>query len=675
MNELPSHQSRIDSPKVFKTNEFLGLLLGPVTQRWKWSEDAIAQWVTTGTGLRKDLYVADLASKMTVRGHFNQDNNQGSYFSFQIEKSPESGVFWSTIYIGTITPSGTSLYQRSTVESTKNIYKGTVVGEEMLIPLHAAIASGRFIDGGFPVLGTPHRIANDLDVNLLADALRAQDRHLPILIIASEHGNWAIDTQVIAKRLMGLAHVMAIVDKMTSCLANKVGKDMSIYQGYARLYGRDLLQNKRPIAFTPEQIKGKYGSDMIFEKTIEETLRLSMLPPSITKVNTLQNVIRVIPLKSKEIITTKLEECEKYKNDSPEKIQIDSVMKPLLGQTEDDNNFEKPKIIVPGINKDDFDVLAGELIGRTDKRIDRGLENIRQEFEKLLTQQDEHIGELENKISTLHSVIENLTKEFQNFSMVNKTTEKLQNKNEEKMSIEDIKNVSDLQTAAQMMAEIAEKLFKREKTSVNTVPIVMTEEKEISIEKGGDYSKNVAENIEEILEPKENQEPIKKTVSTTKDTFNHQNLKTYPKTLDPEVVENYLKNWGDAVVLHQKTLETLKKSRYEQPEKVYKVLEALAEIYVPMRREKVQDNQKYATFNERILGLNLRYEAYSKSNSGVYLFPWNGEQRHIEFAIKSRNETIDQRRCLRVYFFWDKDKEQVVIVQAPTHLPTKKFTV
>ena len=53
-----------------------------------------------------------------------------------------------------------------------------------------------------------------------------------------------------------------------------------------------------------------------------------------------------------------------------------------------------------------------------------------------------------------------------------------------------------------------------------------------------------------------------------------------------------------------------------------------------------------------------------------FKFRWEGENREVKWHIKGGANTRDPRRCLRIYYFWDRTSEQVVIASMPGHRKT-----
>lgn len=46
---------------------------------------------------------------------------------------------------------------------------------------------------------------------------------------------------------------------------------------------------------------------------------------------------------------------------------------------------------------------------------------------------------------------------------------------------------------------------------------------------------------------------------------------------------------------------------------------------------------------------------------------WRGANRRVDWHIKVGGNTRDPRRCLRIYYFWDEDRRQVVVASMPGH--------
>lgn len=53
-----------------------------------------------------------------------------------------------------------------------------------------------------------------------------------------------------------------------------------------------------------------------------------------------------------------------------------------------------------------------------------------------------------------------------------------------------------------------------------------------------------------------------------------------------------------------------------------------------------------------------------------FKFRWEGENREVKWHIKGGANARDPRRCLRIYYFWDRTSERVVIASMPGHRKT-----
>lgn len=711
MNERPSHQSLLNAPGGMPTGELLSLMFGPLARQWSWAKDSLVGWIQAETGERRPIYAADNGKRTTVRGEFERDDLSGSRFVLTVEKSPKAGEYWTVSYIGVISAGNATLYQRSTLESKSRIEGHPLPPEDMLLPLHAAVASGKFINAGYPVIEGPHAATEPVDIKLLTDALDAADRTLPILAMTENAGSnpWPIKPRKVAKALEGVAHVVTIINQMTYRLTDSVGKEASVYQGYVRLYSRRISEETAPIMFRPESLQGEDGVQRLVARVCDETLNSLIMPPQIPMDQTIENVVRIVPAKEP---TKKLQVVEKEKpksqpisapteqiqnlgaqirsareaaglsqtdlgirigvsqttvglierSSNPTSSKVAEILE-VLGMTTTDTAVEpaidikktkqnqslriqeEPLIdeealdgedsneeVSYALTQDDFDNLAGELIGRNDRRIDNAIKDLREAFEARSAAQDARIQALEKTNAYLHDLLTELQRSA--------ATGKI---NIEQMPAEEFRrprSLSELQTAAQMLAEVAGTfLVEGKEPGPKTEPVAPAAASPVAV-------------TPEINEAVETQDEV-----------------GYPTDLNPKTVEKFLSRWDGRVVLHPKAIKGLKESVYEEPEKVYRVLETLAENYVPMRRGEDKDGELYAKFMATLHNTNLRYEAYKQTRKSIYRVMWNGNNREIQYAIKSRTQNLDQRRCLRIYLIWDEKANNLVVAHLPSHLP------
>ena len=57
-----------------------------------------------------------------------------------------------------------------------------------------------------------------------------------------------------------------------------------------------------------------------------------------------------------------------------------------------------------------------------------------------------------------------------------------------------------------------------------------------------------------------------------------------------------------------------------------------------------------------------------RCGSHSFAINWQGESQRVEWHL-TRGNSYDPRRCLRIYYFWDSQLEQVVVASMPAHRP------
>jgi len=140
-----------------------------------------------------------------------------------------------------------------------------------------------------------------------------------------------------------------------------------------------------------------------------------------------------------------------------------------------------------------------------------------------------------------------------------------------------------------------------------------------------------------------------------------------PKSL--ENFENWcLENLPGSVELHNRAYQGVKKSPYEDPTLIYQALLLLRDCYVPMRIEggkKWMDAYKKGCealkLEDSFVGEALR------THRDRYTVNYRGVPRLLEHHLK-RGSAHDERRCFRLYYFWDEEAQCVVVGWLPSHL-------
>jgi hypothetical protein len=145
-----------------------------------------------------------------------------------------------------------------------------------------------------------------------------------------------------------------------------------------------------------------------------------------------------------------------------------------------------------------------------------------------------------------------------------------------------------------------------------------------------------------------------------------------PKSLDD--FESWCRdNLSGAVEVHNRAIQAVKKSRYQDVELIYKALLLLRDAYVPMKRDGGLD--KKWMFESQCGGLGLSEEpTFSGDRWGeegdMYKIRYAGRPRLLDRHLK-KGTGRDERYCFRLYFFWDEDSGQAVVGWLPSHLDTR----
>lgn len=149
---------------------------------------------------------------------------------------------------------------------------------------------------------------------------------------------------------------------------------------------------------------------------------------------------------------------------------------------------------------------------------------------------------------------------------------------------------------------------------------------------------------------------------------------TFPDSFDGlgDWVTRYL---AGRVLLHPRSERGLKDAIYENPQLVYRSLMALASEYRDMRLgvEGAKDS-----WEKKIGELGLRIDrsitatrAGEEGDEYYVRYPIGTQKRHLLEWHLCKGSTKDDRVCLRIYFFWDSDRERVVVGWLPSHLDTR----
>lgn len=136
-----------------------------------------------------------------------------------------------------------------------------------------------------------------------------------------------------------------------------------------------------------------------------------------------------------------------------------------------------------------------------------------------------------------------------------------------------------------------------------------------------------------------------------------------------------LSNWANQylpgkILLTGRAIRAAKGALFEDVGLVYKSLVLLANEYRDLKMGKGGE-----VFYEKLKGLNLECSAsFAGERAGefgdTYIVKYAGRNRELDMHLKWGNAR-EERRCLRIYFFWDEEKSVVVVGSLPAHLKTR----
>jgi hypothetical protein len=59
-----------------------------------------------------------------------------------------------------------------------------------------------------------------------------------------------------------------------------------------------------------------------------------------------------------------------------------------------------------------------------------------------------------------------------------------------------------------------------------------------------------------------------------------------------------------------------------------------------------------------------------RCGTDAFRMDWQGRRIDVQWHVKKGGNTRDPSLCLRIYYFWDDQSQQVVIASMPAHIPT-----
>ena len=149
-----------------------------------------------------------------------------------------------------------------------------------------------------------------------------------------------------------------------------------------------------------------------------------------------------------------------------------------------------------------------------------------------------------------------------------------------------------------------------------------------------------------------------------------------------EIPDNLIdiKPWTDQhlagrLIVTPKAARAAKVSVFSEPQLAYRAMLLLANSYRTTRTK--GDETARFRFEEGLKELGLRNEPSGeetrlREKGEEFLVRWEGRKRLLDWHLKNGGKTRDPRRCFRLYYFWDDEKQIVVLGSLPGHLTTRQ---
>ncbi len=119
---------------------------------------------------------------------------------------------------------------------------------------------------------------------------------------------------------------------------------------------------------------------------------------------------------------------------------------------------------------------------------------------------------------------------------------------------------------------------------------------------------------------------------------------------------------GDRLVLSSRARSAVRKAQYEDTATAARCLCWLAGEYRRARLNGAGDALQGP------IDSGFRNE---RCGGDSFDFDWHGQRIRVEWHVKNGGNTRDPARCLRVYYFWDEKRRQVVVADMPGHVRSR----
>jgi hypothetical protein len=154
----------------------------------------------------------------------------------------------------------------------------------------------------------------------------------------------------------------------------------------------------------------------------------------------------------------------------------------------------------------------------------------------------------------------------------------------------------------------------------------------------------------------------------------HHTTTAYPKTLE-DLQAWAGRHWGGKLHFASRAFRAIKDAHYQNVELVYQALDLLANEYRSMRLNPGIEARNIYERKRLSLGLEnqptFASEALANEQGDMYFIDWQGRRCLLSDHLKKGN-SHNHQYCLRIYYFWCDETEQVIIGWLPSHLRNRQ---
>ncbi|GJL85308.1 MAG: hypothetical protein DHS20C02_10830 [Micavibrio sp.] len=135
-------------------------------------------------------------------------------------------------------------------------------------------------------------------------------------------------------------------------------------------------------------------------------------------------------------------------------------------------------------------------------------------------------------------------------------------------------------------------------------------------------------------------------------------------------------NLQDRVIIHPAALKNVAQSEYGDPDVIYRSMELLANGYWNRKMSGSESREEAKRlqdlFTDELTSLQMTFgKSLTLINKRIipsYQVTYNGRKVFLDQHL-GKGSSYDPKRCLRIYFNWDNEANQVLVGHLPDHLP------